>query len=959
MKKNTTLQSLTLCALLGAAPSGAAAATVAWTGLSTVTNLWSDTNNWLPTQLPTANDVAVFGNAGATNVIGAVNSVADINITLTNLTCSTLLSNAVSALNSHTIQINPGVTVTVNSPSNNVFYVGTGADNGGIASNYTSIVGHGTLVVGNPAAPSTNINSSLEVKQGTTVANNNHRATLNLSGLDTFIFAAGKFAVGGDGSSAVANDRIGGTVILAKTNVITCAAPRYTDPSLIVSQPFTIGSSPNNYAGLANLVQLGQQNTINADYFKIGGLKQNVGGTLSFQPGLVNPTVKLRAADGVSRVPMFVVSDLGEARAVSVANIGTLDLRGGIVDARVDQMWVALNGWRGPTSGGVNDTGSGTGTVWLDGGIFDVTTLNIGCQNGDNKGNTTGTVYVRTNATLRVGTLYIGRDAGTQGTATGKGALIILGGQVSVANNMTENDGPGANGTSTLVIDNGGTLDMMPAGASVPGNITVDVLNWGVGTLTNYGTLGLTTFNFTNDALSTTFTVYPGQTLTPVDVGRAGTLTMGYGNLDMEGGTLHFDLDDPLGASDQINVLGTVTLNGMNNVDISGAGGPIAPGTYTLMTSFGMVGDTNNLQISGPLATSRYTLVLDTQTVPSWLQLIISGSSSNLTWSGNSLTNVWDLKTTANWNDGSERFYGADTVTFDDSGSASPPLTLKGQLQPAGVTVNGTKNYTFNGTGYLSGDYGLTNNGTGTLTLNTANSFVGPVDVNAGTLLVNGALGNAVVTVNSSATFGGGGTVLGAVTVQSGATFAPGSASSIGTLAISNSLFLITNSTSFFRANLDTLTCDKVVGLFSVAYGGTLNMVLSGRPVTASDTFKLFTTTTLATAVSTPYQGTFSSIVPAAPGPNLAWNTLTLATDGTLRVVSTTPANLAARMAGNQITFSWPSDNIGWRLQQQVNPVNVGLGTNWTVVTGSTSTNYINVTLNPANGSVFYRLIYP
>jgi autotransporter-associated beta strand protein len=284
-------------------------------------------------------------------------------------------------------------------------------------------------------------------------------------------------------------------------------------------------------------------------------------------------------------------------------------------------------------------------------------------------------------------------------------------------------------------------------------------------------------------------------------------------------------------------------------------------------------------------------------------------------------------------------------------------VTLKGQLQPAGVTVNGTKNYTFSGTGYLSGSYGLTNNGTGTLTLNTANDFVGPVDVNAGTLLVNGALGNAVVTVNSGATFGGGGTVLGPVTVQSGANFAPGA--SIGTLVLSNALVLAAGSTSVFEANLDTLACDKVVGLSSVAYGGTLNMVLSGRPVAASDTFKLFATTTLATAVSSPYQGSFSSIVPAAPGPNLAWYTNTLATDGTLRVVGTIPGNLTAQRTGSQITFSWPSDNIGWRLQQQINPITVGLSTNWMVVSGSTSTNYITVTVNPTNGTVFYRLIYP
>lgn len=118
-------------------------------------------------------------------------------------------------------------------------------------------------------------------------------------------------------------------------------------------------------------------------------------------------------------------------------------------------------------------------------------------------------------------------------------------------------------------------------------------------------------------------------------------------------------------------------------------------------------------------------------------------------------------------------------------------------------------------------------------------------------------------------------------------------------------------------------------------------------------------TPTLATSVSSPYSGTFSSILPAAPGPNLAWNTSTLATDGTLRVVSTSPGRLTTQMAGNQLTLSWPSANIGWRLQQQINPITVGLSNNWTVVSGSTTTNNVTVTVNPTNGAVFYRLIYP
>jgi hypothetical protein len=152
------------------------------------------------------------------------------------------------------------------------------------------------------------------------------------------------------------------------------------------------------------------------------------------------------------------------------------------------------------------------------------------------------------------------------------------------------------------------------------------------------------------------------------------------------------------------------------------------------------------------------------------------------------------------------------------------------------------------------------------------------------------------------------------VTVESGANLAPGA--SIGTLAISNNLVLSDGSTTVIEANLDTLTHDKIIGLNKVTYGGTLNLALSGRPVIGTDTFKLFSATTVAVPVLlySPYAGTFTSITPATPGVGLLWNTNTLASDGTLRVVSTTPTTMTAQTTGNQIDLSWPADHTGWRL---------------------------------------------
>jgi autotransporter-associated beta strand protein len=313
-----------------------------------------------------------------------------------------------------------------------------------------------------------------------------------------------------------------------------------------------------------------------------------------------------------------------------------------------------------------------------------------------------------------------------------------------------------------------------------------------------------------------------------------------------------------------------------------------------------------------------------------------------------------------NWNTNTEKFYALDTVTFDDT-SANHNVTLAGTLLPASVTVNGTANYAFGGAGKISGTTGLTDNDTGTLTIQTTNDYTGDTIINAGTVLVNGGLGVTTVTVNSPATLGGNGTILGPVTIQPGASFSPGT--SIGTMAISNNLVLASGSTSVFEANLDTGAYDKVTGLRTVSYDGTLSLVLSGRPVTATDTFKLFSATTVANAFSSPYGGAFVSITPAAPGgAGLAWNTATLATDGTLRVVNTNPTNLTAQVSGDQLTLSWPADHIGWRLQRQITTVDLGFvnnPNNWVNVAGSTTTSSVSVTIDPTIGAAFYRLVYP
>jgi len=69
------------------------------------------------------------------------------------------------------------------------------------------------------------------------------------------------------------------------------------------------------------------------------------------------------------------------------------------------------------------------------------------------------------------------------------------------------------------------------------------------------------------------------------------------------------------------------------------------------------------------------------------------------------------------------------------------------------------------------------------------------------------------------------------------------------------------------------------------------------------------------------------------------------------------PVRLTYQVSGGLLDISWPV--AGGSLQTQTNNPGVGLSANWAVVPGSTTTNRVVVPIDPANGSVFYRLAFP
>ncbi len=117
------------------------------------------------------------------------------------------------------------------------------------------------------------------------------------------------------------------------------------------------------------------------------------------------------------------------------------------------------------------------------------------------------------------------------------------------------------------------------------------------------------------------------------------------------------------------------------------------------------------------------------------------GTSNILTWAGGANNNTWDTGATANFLNGSASsvFNTIDQVNF--TGATNTTVNLSGDIWPDFADVNSSANYTFAGSGSITGGT-LRKDGTGTLTLATTNSYPGLTLVTNGTLYVTGSIGN-------------------------------------------------------------------------------------------------------------------------------------------------------------------------------------------------------------------------
>jgi len=258
---------------------------------------------------------------------------------------------------------------------------------------------------------------------------------------------------------------------------------------------------------------------------------------------------------------------------------------------------------------------------------------------------------------------------------------------------------------------------------------------------------------------------------------------------------------------------------------------------------------------------------------------------------------------------------------------------------------------TFQNTLSLGAAGSLTKDGQGVLVLAGSTNVWGTTTVNNGTLLVNGKMDGGTVTVNSPATVGGAGTILGGVSVQAGGTLAPGNAG-IGTLTLSNTVALDTSAVTLMEINRTNAQNADLLVASAIPFDGTLTVVNTGPDLQAGDSFYLFAGT---------ISGAFAATnLPALSSTNLLWDTSLLASSGVIKVAANTapmPTITQPAVSGTNFTLQVTSSAVGFNYVLQATPslapaIWTGVQTN----AGTGGTLNFSIPITPGNPQLFFRI---
>ena len=653
------------------------------------------------------------------------------------------------------------MTLTVsNNAATNLVLVGTETAVGTGAQQETGLIsgaGGRLVLIG------TNTGSTLVVREAHTANGTSHRATLDMSGLDTFEATLGRVLIAVQGSII----RPAGTWLLAKTNTLTASG---------AAPAIAVGDGTSN--GGNAIAQLGVTNAIFADSLTVARQKSN--SRLEFNPVFTSsgtPVVVLRGRTA-SRVSNLAIGDNSAQTATGTGTTGTMDLTGGTLDAQVETCYVA----RGQAGSG---GGGATGTLTFGGGVLDVNTLEVAYLSAATAvGAVTGTINVNGPATLRVNnSLRLGQNPGA--TATANATLNVIGGTVC-ARAITSSAGA-VNSTINLT---GGVLSVTNSAGSASApidNFTASdsTLQLGVHpSVTNLVVTTLTVASSTNNTIDILslppIYSYPAQipligyvTYYPVTaadflVGSLPAATPAYAGYYLSNNTANSTLDLVLTSGPLTVAPRALSWNGNVNGDWN-----TLTANWLLAASATTYSQSDLVRFDDSASTTSVNLT--TNLTPG--SLVVSNSTKSYTFAGpggigGSIGLTKDgAQSLTLANSGADTFSGAIALNagwliYERSGTSTEGHVINGA---GAVAKNGLGTLTLAGASSFSGGT-FVNAGTLRLTASAA-AGTGNVTVNSGAALVLGAAGANAITV-SNATLGGSAaaTLSGALTVPAGTT---------------------------------------------------------------------------------------------------------------------------------------------------------------------------------------------
>jgi autotransporter-associated beta strand protein len=369
-------------------------------------------------------------------------------------------------------------------------------------------------------------------------------------------------------------------------------------------------------------------------------------------------------------------------------------------------------------------------------------------------------------------------------------------------------------------------------------------------------------------------------------------------------GTVTFNGTNTLGGGFEIKGGGTVNVNGG-----TGAGQgliTIAAATGTTNGPKLVINTTNGLSVANSLKGSSSTATMGTldllgvnpDSTTTFIVNQYQGNNMSFTNHGGGktllqFTNIANTLTSSTDTSGGRRLMNNSanlTIQFDgtlDIGSTVADVN----------TIGGSGDFLFKGSLLNTGSVlrGLNKSGTGTVTLEAANTYNGDTTIAGGTLIVNGSLQSPLTTVSTGATLGGSGSLQG-VLLDRGTISAGNSAGllSMNSLNASNGNFIFELDAPSSRG----VTYDAIDVTTLLTLGADTNFtfqVLDNYNFSSGDSYDLFN---FASIDATNFDITKLDIaLPTLSSNELAWNTSSFTTDGMVSVIAV-PEPSAFQMFG-------------------------------------------------------------